>query len=211
MSVHRELAAELRANKAVIDSLNNRNEQLLEQNQRLKQEIHHVVQAALSLGHVAGVTRPGVGDSFYKNLRNSSSRNSLQSDTNPSDPKAPSADRSPEPSVSLGRTQNGKQRSEKRDGKKKGESQKDPKASHSPTLIEETLVLNEKESQSIFQFSTIVPKLFTEQSGSHHSSVLEKSNDQGISGIWLALSIALIITTGFGAGFLMVKPLLGKR
>ena len=58
MSVYRELASELRANKAVIDSLNSRNQQLLQQNQFLKQEIHNVVQSALSLGQAAGVARP---------------------------------------------------------------------------------------------------------------------------------------------------------
>ena len=62
MSVYRELAAELRANKAVIDSLNSRNQQLLEQNQRLKQEIHNVVQATLNLGQFAGVARPATPD-----------------------------------------------------------------------------------------------------------------------------------------------------
>ena len=55
MSVYRELAAELRANKAVIDSLTSRNQQLIQQNQRLKQEIHNVVQATLNLGQMAGV------------------------------------------------------------------------------------------------------------------------------------------------------------
>ncbi|NJM99756.1 MAG: hypothetical protein HC800_23785, partial [Phormidesmis sp. RL_2_1] len=63
MSVYRELAAELRANKAVIDSLNSRNQQLLQQNQFLKQEIHNVVQATLSLGQAAGVARQAK-DSF---------------------------------------------------------------------------------------------------------------------------------------------------
>ena len=58
MSVYRELASELRATKAVIDSLNSRNQQLLQQNQFLKQEIHNVVQSALSLGQAAGVARP---------------------------------------------------------------------------------------------------------------------------------------------------------
>ena len=63
MSVYRELATELRTNKAVIDSLNSRNEQLLKQNQRLKREIHQVVQAALALGQAAGVARPAAKDS----------------------------------------------------------------------------------------------------------------------------------------------------
>ena len=64
MSVYRELAAELRANKAVIDSLNSRNQQLLDQNQRLKQEIHNVVQATLNLGQFAGVARQTAQEEF---------------------------------------------------------------------------------------------------------------------------------------------------
>ncbi|EDX87639.1 hypothetical protein S7335_5349 [Synechococcus sp. PCC 7335] len=263
MSVHRELAAELRANKAVIDSLNNRNEQLLRQNQRLKQEIHHVVQAAVSLGHTAGVTR-GAKNSVYN-----SSRSGLRSDkkeplTKNTGAKHTGTQRSrlDAASASSNRTQSEKQRSEKKTGKQTGERPNtqrshllelidpnlidqaampyEPSAAsaqitspsthtlvHQPIseghptgrsgkkqiskLSENTSQQPQKDSKLSFQFSAMMPKLFTEESGSHHSSLLEKSAQQEISGIWLALSILLIVVTAFGAGFLIMKPLLGRR
>ena len=250
MSVHRELAAELRANKAVIDSLNNRNEQLLKQNQRLKQEIHQVVQAALSLGQTAGVTRSGTKNSFYK-----SSRNGRQSD------KKEPLNKSNAPlthSASSGRMHSDES-SAKQTGKQISEKQKSIKGSHLLEVIDEATTLYEpshasaestasvltntlvhkpigegqpagrsgkkhifkstnssslephKTSQPSFQFATIMPKLFTEELGSHRSAFLEKADEQEISGIWLALSILLIVVTAFGAGFLIMKPLLDKR
>ncbi|MBE9062946.1 hypothetical protein [cf. Phormidesmis sp. LEGE 11477] len=257
MSVHRELAAELRANKAVIDSLNNRNEQLLKQNQRLKQEIHHVVQAALTLGQAAGVARPATRDSLYSGSRNDLSRNDLQGDT-----QAPLADSAvPNSLASLVQAQSEK-RSEKQSEKQRSERQNARNAGL-PTPTDEAITLYEplvaptqpaaskvapksarnrvpkpigegqpvgrlgqrqpsksarntgaqrqKKPQLGSQFSTIMPKLFTEQSGSYRSSILEKGEEQEIGGIWLVFSIVLIIVTAFGAGFLIMKPLLGDR
>ncbi|NJN00044.1 MAG: hypothetical protein HC800_25485 [Phormidesmis sp. RL_2_1] len=54
-------------------------------------------------------------------------------------------------------------------------------------------------------------QLFTESSGNYRSSTLDSSENKEIGGIWLALSIILIIVTAFGAGFLIMKPLLNDR
>ncbi|MEL7225427.1 MAG: hypothetical protein AAGL17_11320, partial [Cyanobacteria bacterium J06576_12] len=56
-----------------------------------------------------------------------------------------------------------------------------------------------------------LPKLFTEQAGEHRSTALDATEDKEISGIWLVLSIILIVVTAFGAGFLIMKPLLNDR
>lgn len=47
LSVYRELAAELQAARAMLDSLKTQNQQLAKQNQQLRQEIEKVVQSAL--------------------------------------------------------------------------------------------------------------------------------------------------------------------
>jgi hypothetical protein len=49
ISVYRELAAELQATRAMLDSLNTKNQQLAQQNQQLRVEIGRVVQSALTL------------------------------------------------------------------------------------------------------------------------------------------------------------------
>jgi len=246
MSVYRELATELRTNKAVIDSLNSRNEQLLKQNQRLKREIHQVVQAALSLGQAAGVARPavkgGVANGVYGETRDSAA----EEDT-------------PDTLANLVRAQ-GQSQSRKQSRRKQEESQEARLANSSvpdeeaPTIYEPLIpptqpatpkairnrvprpisesqsgdrssrkqaprltknsqpqTSSQSGSQSGSPFSAVMPKLFTEQSGDYRSSILEKSDEKEIGGIWLALSIVLIIVTAFGAGFLIMKPLLNER
>ncbi|MBW4490137.1 MAG: hypothetical protein KME12_20345 [Trichocoleus desertorum ATA4-8-CV12] len=58
ISVYRELAAELQATRAMLDSLNNQNQQLVKQNQQLRTEVDKVVQSALQLQKVAGSHQP---------------------------------------------------------------------------------------------------------------------------------------------------------
>ncbi len=284
MSVYRELAAELRANKAVIDSLNSRNQQLIQQNQRLKQEIHNVVQATLNLGQFAGVARQAPGsesaefsrevarevpgaiapDTLAKLVRaQGEARKTIpsepvdaQSNTNkgytdstpaiqppitpqtvapqtvapqsisPSlsepflgpastysvarQPKAapipaPQPRRVPRPipprplSKSAPQTK-GQSRPSKASSAARKQSAKS--AVKAPT---------QQRSSAIVPQAKQLPKLFTEQSGEYRSSALSSGEDKEIGGIWLALSIILIIVTAFGAGFLIMKPLLNDR
>lgn len=58
ISVYRELAAELQATKAMLDSLNTQNLHLAQQNQALRQEVEKVVQTALQARQVADAAHP---------------------------------------------------------------------------------------------------------------------------------------------------------
>jgi hypothetical protein len=49
LSVYRELAAELQATRAMVDSLNGKTQQLNQENQKLRQEMQRVVQSVLML------------------------------------------------------------------------------------------------------------------------------------------------------------------
>lgn len=49
ISVYRELAAELQATRAMVDSLNGKNQQLDQENYRLRQEVQRVVHSVLTL------------------------------------------------------------------------------------------------------------------------------------------------------------------
>ncbi len=248
MSVYRELAAELRANKAVIDSLNSRNEQLLKQNQRLKQEIHHVVQAALTLGQAAGVARPAGKDGLYDraNSGTQSSSNQSSSTQSSSNQSSFSNQDSPDSLAKLVRFQSEKQTAERQKSAKNSNldaatdealivyeplivpiQSASPKVTRSqvPKPISENHSAERSSKRQTFkstknanrqpqagsQFSAVLPKLFTEKSGDYRSSALERSDEKEIGGIWLALSIVLIIMTAFGAGFLIMKPLLNER
>jgi hypothetical protein len=62
ISVYRELSAELQAAQAMLEVLNNQNQQLLQQNQQLRQEIDKVVQSTQNLQQIAaGIPSTGLG------------------------------------------------------------------------------------------------------------------------------------------------------
>ena len=58
ISIYKELAAELQATRAMIESLNNRNQQLVQQNQMIRQEVERVVQASFNLQQIVDFTTP---------------------------------------------------------------------------------------------------------------------------------------------------------
>lgn len=285
MSVYRELATELRANKAVIDSLNSRNHQLMQQNQRLKQEIHNVVQATLSLGQFAGVARQANPEGFSQGfpsaiapdtlsrlvdaqrnpqdeappnaLKNSQSSGPDIKETEPEapdlvreiaqaaamqaaarrpqppiatppQPSAPPRQRSPRPIQSEASADRGnapkrtKARSPERETVREAPPKRKPaskvkavKAVKAKTPKSARPVArqasNAKADALAIPSAQAMGKLFTEQSGEYRSSVMESGEEKEIGGIWLALSIVLIIVTAFGAGFLIMKPLLNER
>ncbi len=249
MSVHRELAAELRANKAVIDSLNSRNQQLLDQNQRLKQEIHNVVQATLSLGQFAGVARQTAHDEFPSAIAPDTLAKLVRAQGEarkvvPSDSLS-AQDMQPAPYAQPAPADYREQRAPYPQALQQGTAEIRPPAAAQkrvprpiqPTSAtvkssERTPTSKRRPAQSTTQSAARkgasarksgprdiasavgnppLPKLFTEQVGGHRSTALESTEDKEISGIWLALSIILIVVTAFGAGFLIMKPLLNDR
>lgn len=61
ISVYRELAAELQAAQAMLDSLNGQNQQLVKQNQQLRQEVENVLKSAQHLQQVVDSFSPVSG------------------------------------------------------------------------------------------------------------------------------------------------------
>ncbi|NJL91450.1 MAG: hypothetical protein HC916_17940 [Coleofasciculaceae cyanobacterium SM2_1_6] len=61
ISVYRELSAELQAAQAMLEVLNNQNQQLLQQNQQFRQEIDKVVQSTQNLQQMAAGLSPTSG------------------------------------------------------------------------------------------------------------------------------------------------------
>jgi chromosome segregation ATPase len=148
ISVYRELAAELQAAQAMLDSLNTQNQQLVQQNHQLRQEVHKVVQSAQHLQQVVA---------------------SLGSVEEKTSPEAP---RKPEPK---------------------------PKSNFTPP----------PPSQPPEATAPPYPETYTievEDSRSRHTPSMEGLSD--VNGWILIVVIAGIVLTAFGAGFLLVRPLL---
>ncbi len=239
MSVYRELAAELRANKAVIDSLNSRNQQLLRQNQRLNQEIHNVVQTTLNLGQFAGVARQAAKDGVHPDFSSAMAPDTLAKLVR-SDVIAPSQTDVP-PQLSPAKTQTTTDQSSQSFGsmlaaslsqipraiapkadKPQVKSSTAPLRQPKPATKPPAKARKSPQRPSPFRQTEAIPskgtmtqlppgKLFTEQSGEYRSSALDSPENKEIGGVWLVLSIVLIIVTAFGAGFLIMKPLLNDR
>lgn len=156
VSVYRELAAELQATKAMVDSLSAQNTHLTNQNHLLRQNIHQMVQVALQLGHSAGVAHPAEVEMTLS----SPPREEFPGQSVPQQAIQSVPDSTPKPP-------------------------KRPKAALS--------------------------KVFTEQTGENRRYTLESSASSSLSTLWLILSIAIIIFTAFGAGFLIMRPLINDR
>ncbi len=152
ISVYRELAAELQATRAMVDSLNNKNHQLDRENQVLRQEMYRVVQSVLTL-------QPWV--------------------VNPSIDPQPVPPRQRVP-------------------------QKGPTATPS---WEETAAASAIAAKLRTPSEPEVEELFTEVAATPHQ-VTDLKKSGGMGGLWLTLTIFVIIVTAFGAGFLIMKPFL---
>lgn len=161
VSVYRELAAELQATKAMVDSLSTQNTHLTNQNHILRQNIHQMVQVALQLGHHAGVAHPA----------------EVEMTVSPPAEEFPVYD--------YGQLQESQQSVQPVEEPRKPRLQKRPKAALS--------------------------KVFTEQTGENRRYSLESPASGSLSTLWLIASIAIIILTAFGAGFLIMRPLINDR
>ncbi|MFK8183314.1 MAG: hypothetical protein AB8B99_08055 [Phormidesmis sp.] len=268
MTVYRELAAELRANKAVIDSLNSRNQQLLQQNQMLKHEIHNVVQATQQLGKAAGIAMPGgltqgfpssiAPDTLAKLVRDERSHPEQYDYYEQPDPalqppmpvpissvgatsakenrglrpiEQPSAV-APRVKEAIAKEPRAKKSLENRSApmakkvvkkvgtapKNRGIDQNLEKIAKRQKAMRQAVARNEASQarpssalQTLPRGKVQAPKkLFTEQVGEYRNAP-DAEEAKEIGGIWLVLSIILIIVTAFGAGFLIMKPLLNDR
>ncbi|MEL6139501.1 MAG: hypothetical protein AAFQ61_00500 [Cyanobacteria bacterium J06626_23] len=169
LSVYRELATELQATKAMVDSLGTQNQHLAKQNQLLRQEIHRVVQSTLQLGQYAGVAHPTDG-------------------LTPPEPIAPPASTRP---------------------MRRPPASAPPAHSATSSTAEPTRSSAPRSSNN--SPLARMPKFFTEQAGERKRFDTEASGPREMSGLWLVLSITVIILTAFGAGFLIMRPLLSDR
>lgn len=173
MSLYRELAAELQATKVMLDSLNNQNQQLNQQNHLLRREVEKVVQSALYLQQVADSSTPNWSQPSY---------NHPEIGFEPSRPV-----------------------SEPRPTPRRRSSASNPHARLS--AIDNQAAFGDVEPESaVFQERLVIEQPETR---SRRRPQPEKSSE--VNGWWVTLAIVLIVISAFGAGFLIMRPLLPKR
>ena len=185
ISVYRELAAEFQATKVTLDSVTAQNRQLAGQNQQLRQEIERIVQLSLHLQQVANAYQP-----LPLNAGNAQESSAL--------PTAAEF-----AFTTTGQSVTGL-------GLSSGTST--ARSSAVPRQSEQSAASVAKKVIAKDHLDPLHPeKLHTEQPLASSSKSDEKSRSADFSGWWLAVAIILIISSAFGAGFLVVRSLLPSR
>ncbi|PZV04369.1 MAG: hypothetical protein DCF32_12530 [Leptolyngbya sp.] len=191
ISVYRELATELRATQAMVDSLTQQNQQLNQQNQVLRQEMIRFADSAARLKQAIEVSQPQAiePESIVRPVTTSWSVEAPSMAATYPMAEEPSASLPERLSESVG------------EGVSSLASQLTqmvkPKAKKAPKMPP-------KRPQTAPQ------RLYTEEriDASRPGQLSQQSSD--LSGLWLAATILLIVISAFGAGFLIMKPLLSN-
>lgn len=191
ISVYRELATELRATQAMVDSLTQQNQQLTQQNQVLRQEMIRFADSAARLKQAIEVSQPQAiePESIVRPL------------TVPLSAEAPAMAASyplaEGASVSLPERLSGSVGEGVSTLASQLTQMVKPKAKKAPKMPP-------KRPQAAPQ------RLYTEEriDASRPGQLSQQSSD--LSGLWLAATILLIVISAFGAGFLIMKPLLSN-
>jgi hypothetical protein len=200
--VYRELATELKTTQITVEALTQQNQQLLRQNKLLRTEIQRFVQAAEQLGHFAGVIPSEPIQAHQEEPRppqeirptEKSAPQHVAEIPFRSEPVSPSKLEPPQSEVVV--------------------PTPSPKASVPNDTVKSSassaIVPHPKERKRPPKPSSATQKLYTEQpEGMHPLSRVASRAD--MSNLWLATTILLVVVSAFGAGFLIMRPLLNNR
>lgn len=183
LHVYRELVAELQAVQAKLDVVTSHNQKLSQENQQLRQEITKVVQSCLELQKLVDSSAPV-----------SQPAKQTQADVIKTIPSS-----QPLPRI-----------------KAKAKSAKKPPVKTAPPPRQPTPKPPQKIRREVFSvpvidmnFPSPAPVFIEEQEVRYYTA--DESELKGLNGWWLLITIVLIMITGFGAGYLVVRPLLQNQ
>lgn len=199
ISVYRELATELRSTQAMVDSLTGQNQQLTQQNQVLRQEMIRFADSAARLKQAIEDSQPqpvetaNVGRPAFDLSYGTEAASPYPAQNSPQ--MAPEAAATlPErlsESVGEGVSNIASQITQMVKPKAKAKAKKVPKPPQRPQAAPPQRLYTEE-------------RLETNRPG----QLSQQPSD--MSGLWLAATILLIVISAFGAGFLIMKPLLSN-
>lgn len=188
ISLYREVTAELQSAQALLDSLKTHNQQLVEQNQQLRREVETVVQASIYLQQAVNsaqsVSQTGMPQMTpVKKFNLTVEAPRLASLPFPADYSLPNDTPAPNPAPPTVTV-----------------PFPIPPAEPTAPSIDDKLP------------DKLPEKLFTEvPDETHYRLRSQPKTASDLSGLWLAIAIFLIVIAAFGAGYLVVRPLLMKK
>ncbi|MBD2326544.1 hypothetical protein [Alkalinema sp. FACHB-956] len=193
ISLYREVSSELQSTKAAMESLKHQNRQLLQQNQQLRQEIERLVKLAMytqqAVSHL-----PSLADDPIENAIESASQTQFMASTiagstltDPWSSQTPAASQTPVATMAA-KPSKVSQGSGARSAK--------PIKSATPRKLPAKAWVMEQEA---------TPRWGVGDSSDAAGGPL------ALSGWKLAIVIPLIVLTAFGAGFMLVRPLLSSK
>lgn len=195
ISVYRELATELKATQVLVDSLTQQNQQLTQQNDHLRQEMirfadsAHQLRLAVESSQPQGAEPHSHGQAMALRVPTEIVHRSSQEEASTSLPERLSD--------SLGEGVSGL-------ANQFGQMVKSKPAAKAPRGNAKSQGRPPKRPQPQ------PPVLYTEErlEPSRSPQFSEKTTD--LSGLWLATTILLIVVSAFGAGFLIMRPVLNN-
>ncbi|MEB3294594.1 MAG: hypothetical protein VKJ24_15670 [Synechococcales bacterium] len=186
ISLYREVTAELQTTKAALEACQTQNQQLLQQNQQLRQEMQRIAQLAMHT---------------HQNLEQST----LEQSTNGHRVHSVAMSNRQQPAWEKGRSRMG---SKPRPGMKSAIAQtpSSPTSMSAPSSLPAGI-------GALPQFSPQAPEM--QQWQMIEGADLQEQRSSGasldLSGWKLGVVLALIVVTAFGAGFMIVRPMLNSR
>jgi hypothetical protein len=195
ISVYRELATELRATRAMVDSLTQQNQQLNQQNQVLRQEMIRFADSATRLKQAVESSQPQPLEMPTPGWVEQSSP-SLDASYSPEQIAAAY----PQPLVQESATSLGDRLSET-----VGEG-----VSTLASQLTQMVKPKAKKPSRLPSQPAAPQRLFTEERLAPNRPGPHSQSSADLSGLWLAATILIIVVSAFGAGFLIMKPLLSN-
>lgn len=211
ISVYRELATELKTTQTTLDALTQQNQQLLRQNTLLRTEIQRFVQAAEQLGHFAGVVpqeppAPPPERAAVARLQEQPLHADLFAN-----PSAPPAEPTPHPSELRAHPSMSEPTFQASGSSRREEAVRatERSAAAANSAIVPHAKAKKRDRPHAPHHDPKKHRLFTEHPESMHPmSRVASRSDMG--NLWLATTILLVVVSAFGAGFLIMRPLLSR-
>ncbi|MBE9112281.1 hypothetical protein IQ273_23050 [Nodosilinea sp. LEGE 07298] len=200
ISVYRELATELRATQAMVDSLNQQNQQLGQQNQVLRQEMIRFADSAARLKQAIEVSQPqpdmASGGRSPLEAHLSAEAHAIGVAYPVPITPMPNAE---EPEASL----------PERLSESMGEGVSSL-ASQITQIVKKPKAKKTSKKPPQRPQAGSPQRLYTEERLDSNRPEQLSQRPSDLSGLWLAATILLIVVSAFGAGFLIMKPLLNN-